>query len=81
MEAPGIRLLSQLKEGESGVINEIMGDDSLAMRLMEMGILEGEPVTLIGYAPMGDPLEFELRGYRISLRKTEAERVRLEPAS
>ena len=81
MEAPGIRLLSQLKEGESGVINEIMGDDSLAMRLMEKGILEGEPITLIGYAPMGDPLEFELRGYRISLRKTEAERVRLEPAS
>ncbi len=81
MEAPAIRLLSHLKEGESGVIDEIIGDDSLAMRLMEMGILEGEPITLIGYAPMGDPLEFELRGYRISLRKTEAERVRLEHIS
>ena len=81
MEAPTTRLLTQLKEGESGVITEVLGDDSLSMRLMEMGVLEGEPVTLIGYAPLGDPIEFELRGYRISLRRMEAERVRLEPAS
>jgi ferrous iron transport protein A len=55
-----------------------MGDDDLAMRLMEMGLLEGEPVTLIGYAPLGDPIEFEVRGYRISLRAAEAQRIRLE---
>lgn len=63
------------------MITQITGDDSLAMRLMEMGLLEGEPVTLVGYAPLGDPIEFEVRGYRISLRASEAERVRVKSAS
>jgi len=75
MEASTSRSLSQLRIGESAVIAEITGDDSLAMRLMEMGLLEGEPITLVGYAPLGDPIEFEVRGYRISLRATEAERI------
>ena len=78
MEASTSRSLSQLAVGESAVITEITGDDSLAMRLMEMGLLEGEPVTLVGFAPLGDPIEFEVRGYRISLRASEAERVRVE---
>jgi Fe2+ transport system protein FeoA len=78
MEAPASRSLTELRPGESAIIAEIMGDDDLAMRLMEMGLLEGEPVTLIGYAPLGDPIEFEVRGYRISLRAAEAQRIRLE---
>jgi ferrous iron transport protein A len=81
MEASTSRSLSQLGIGESAVISEITGDDSLAMRLMEMGLLEGEPVTLVGYAPLGDPIEFEVRGYRISLRASEAERVLVEFSS
>lgn len=81
MEAPASRLLTDLQPGESAVIAEILGDDALAIRLMEMGILEGEPIALIGYAPLGDPIEYEIRGYRISLRAAEARRVRLEAAS
>lgn len=81
MEAPVSRSLSQLGIGESAVISEITGDDSLSMRLMEMGLLEGEPVTLVGFAPLGDPIEFEVRGYRISLRASEAERVRVGSSS
>lgn len=50
------------------------------MRLMEMGILEGEAIAMIGVAPLGDPLEYEIRGYRLSLRKAEAERVVLNSA-
>jgi ferrous iron transport protein A len=69
--------LNTLRPGESAVIAEIAGDDSLAMRLMEMGVLEGESISMIGTAPFGDPLEFEIRGYRLSLRKAEAERVLL----
>jgi ferrous iron transport protein A len=71
--------LNTLRPGESARISEIVGDDSLAMRLMEMGVLEGETIRMVGSAPFGDPLEFELRGYRLSLRKAEAERVLLAP--
>ena len=39
---------------------------------MEMGLLEGEEIELIGFAPMGDPLEIRLRDYRLSLRRREA---------
>jgi len=45
------------------------------MRLLEMGLIPGTTITLVGKAPLGDPLEYELRGYRLSLRKTEAQRV------
>ena len=67
--------LDELSPGESATIVEILGDDVIASRLMEMGLIEGEEMTMIGRAPMGDPTEFSIRGYRLSLRKTEASRV------
>ena len=45
---------------------------------MEMGLTPGVELSLIGTAPLGDPLEFELRGYRLSVRKSEAARVEIE---
>lgn len=50
-------------------------DSSLKLRLMEMGITKGTEVEIIRYAPMGDPVEITLRGYRLSLRKSEAEAI------
>ena len=70
--------LDELKKGESAIISQIDGDDSLTMRLYEMGLMEDEPIELIGAAPLGDPLEFSIRGYRLSLRKSEAARVQIE---
>jgi ferrous iron transport protein A len=67
--------LSQLAPGQSGIIDHIVGDDVLASRLMEMGLLDGEPIEVVGRAPMGDPTEYALRGYRISLRRSESDRV------
>jgi ferrous iron transport protein A len=67
--------LSELSPGQSAVVDEVVGDDSLASRLMEMGILDGEAIEVIGRAPMGDPTEYALRGYRISLRQNESDRV------
>ncbi len=69
--------LDELKKGESAIISQIEGDDSLTMRLYEMGLMEEEPIELIGVAPLGDPLEFSIRGYRLSLRKSEAARVQI----
>jgi ferrous iron transport protein A len=67
--------LADLLEGQSAVIADVVGDDAMAQRLMEMGLTDGEPVRLIGFAPMGDPIEFSIRGYRLTLRRTEAQRV------
>jgi ferrous iron transport protein A len=71
--------LDSLAEGQRARIVAIHGDDALAMRLMEMGLLEEEQVVLVGFAPLGDPLEIEIRGYRLSLRTREAQRVEVEP--
>lgn len=70
--------LDRLKKGERGRILDIAGDDAVAVRLMEMGLIEGETIELIGFAPLGDPIEFAVRGYRLSLRASEAKRVSVE---
>ncbi len=74
MTNPHIRL-DELSQGESAVIVEVLGDDVVASRLMEMGLIEDEPISMVGRAPMGDPTEYAVRGYRISLRKNESTRV------
>ena len=71
--------LADIAAGQTATVIEIIGDDSLAVRLMEMGIIDGEPIKLVGRAPMGDPLEILVRGYRLSLRQSEAKRIRIEP--
>lgn len=71
--------LAVLRRGQTARIAAVKGDDAVALRLLEMGLTEGEEVTLLGYAPLGDPIEFSARGYRISLRASEAERVLVEP--
>jgi ferrous iron transport protein A len=74
MSSMNIRL-DELSPGESATIVEILGDDVIASRLMEMGLIDGEEISMVGRAPMGDPTEFSVRGYRLSLRKTESCRV------
>ena len=60
------------------VIESLIGDDVILQRLMEMGILEGEELEVIGFAPLGDPMEIRLRDYRLSLRRAEAARIRVK---
>jgi len=71
--------LDQIPRGTFARIRDVTGDDTLAIRLMEMGLIEGEEIELIGAAPLGDPLEFSVRGYRLSLRANEARRVVVDP--
>ncbi len=73
--------LADLSEGQSATIIEVSGDDSISIRLMEMGLTDGERVKLLGFAPMGDPLEVMIRGYRLSLRRSEAKRIVIEQVS
>jgi len=73
--------LSQLEVGNDGVVESINADQYAGMRLLEMGMTPGCHVKVIGVAPLGDPLEVELRGYRLSLRRTEADLVLLQSPS
>ncbi len=67
-----------LRTGQRGRILDVTGEDAVAVRLMEMGLTEGAEIELIGFAPLGDPVEFLIRGYRLSVRKAEASRVAID---
>jgi ferrous iron transport protein A len=69
--------LAELPVGRTATVKEIDGHDEIAVRLLEMGLTPGVQVTLVGAALLGDPVELEVRGYRLSLRKSEAQRVKI----
>jgi ferrous iron transport protein B len=67
--------LSSLKPGQQAVITRLPADEQLAMRLREMGLLLGTTVTFVRSAPLGDPMEFRLRGFELSIRNADAAQV------
>lgn len=71
-------MLSRLHPGESGVIRGIRARGSLRKRLLEMGFTPGSLVTVERVAPMGDPVEVNVKGYHLTLRKEEAEHIEVE---
>ncbi|HEV3259085.1 MAG TPA: ferrous iron transport protein A [Gemmataceae bacterium] len=73
--------LDQLRIGQRATVEAVEGSDSLVQRLLEMGLLEGEEVEVVGLAPFGDPMEIRLRDYRLSLRRREAARVLVRPVA
>ena len=72
--------LDRLPVGSSARVSDVSGVDPTALRLLEMGLTPGITVRVIGRAPLGDPLELEVRGYRLSIRDAEAARVAVAPA-
>ncbi|QGJ69077.1 Ferrous iron transport protein A [Planctomycetales bacterium 10988] len=72
-----MKTLADCKVGTEGVVSQISGSDEISIRLLEMGLTPQTKLKLLGKAPLGDPLEIEVRGYRLSLRKSEATRVQL----
>lgn len=70
--------VADLVLGERATVQSVLGTDAIAQRLLEMGLTPGVEVTLLGTAPWGDPLELEVRGYRLSVRKSEAERLEIQ---
>jgi ferrous iron transport protein A len=69
--------LAELAVGAAAQVARVDGMDEISIRLMEMGLIPGTELRVLGVAPLGDPLEIEVRGYRLSLRKSEASRVQL----
>jgi ferrous iron transport protein A len=70
--------LSDLAIDQEARVVRVEGDGEVSCRLLEMGLTPGVEVKLIGTAPWGDPLELEVRHYRLSLRKSEAALVEVE---
>ncbi|MBQ1819181.1 MAG: ferrous iron transport protein B [Bacteroidales bacterium] len=73
--------LADVKTGEYGVIVRITGHGSFRHRLMEMGFVRGEKVKVIRNAPLRDPIEYEIMGGHVSLRRIEARRVEVVPVT
>jgi ferrous iron transport protein A len=71
--------LDQLRPGDRARVERVEGEDALVQRLLEMGLFEGEELEVLGFAPLGDPMELRLRDYRLSLRKSEAARLVVTP--
>lgn len=69
--------LNQLKAGESGVISAVGGEGALRMRLLDMGLIPRTRVTMVKVAPMGDPMEIQVRGYELTLRIADAMKIEL----
>ncbi|MFY9923789.1 MAG: FeoA family protein [Opitutaceae bacterium] len=72
--------LSELPVGASATVRSFPKNGSATVRLREMGLLVGTPITLVRCAPFGDPIEIKVRGYHLTLRKSEAADVIVEPA-
>lgn len=72
--------LSELKTGERGVIVKVMGHGGFRKRIVEMGFIRGKIVTVLLNAPLQDPVKYQIMGYEISLRHTEAAMIEIIPA-
>ena len=70
--------ISDLKIGESGKITEVGGEGALRQHFLDMGMIPGVTVTLMKYAPMGDPLELKIFDYELTLRKADAGKIQIE---
>ena len=69
--------LDQLKPGDCAVISEIENDADEYCHLMELGLLEGTEVRFVKSAPLGDPIELDIRGYHLSIRRSHAKQIRV----
>ena len=73
--AETLQPLTRLVARQSAVVAEVRVPGESRARLLEMGLLAGTPVQLVRFAPLGDPVELKVRGYYLTLRRHEAERI------
>ena len=72
------KTLDEFSIGEKGIVKMVLGDGQIRRRLFDMGITPGAEVFLRKKAPLGDPIEITIRGYELTLRKSEAVCVKVE---
>lgn len=71
--------LKELEIGESAVITDVGGDGALRQHFLDMGVIPGAEVTVVKFAPMGDPMELQVHGYELTLRLADAEQIVIKP--
>ncbi len=70
-----MRTLKDVKVGQSATVVRLCGEGPVKRRIMDMGITKGVEIFVRKVAPLGDPMELKVRGYELSLRKTDAEMI------
>ena len=73
--------LNELKIGQSATVLTVGGQGALRQHFLDMGVIPGTELTVIKFAPMGDPIEIQIHGYELTLRLSEAEQVEIEPGT
>lgn len=73
-----MKKLSDLSPGDRGRVTKMGGEPEALRRLMEMGLMRGTAVEVVRRAPLGDPLEVKVRGFMLTLRRSEAEHIEVE---
>ena len=73
-----MKTLKDIKVGTTVRVIKVHGQGAIRRRIMDMGITKGVEITVRKVAPLGDPVEFTVRGYEISLRKADAEMIEVE---
>lgn len=72
-----MRTLKEVKVGETVTVAKLHGEGALKRRIMDMGITKGTEIYIRKLAPLGDPVEITVRGYKLSIRKNDAELIEL----
>ncbi|WP_024787724.1 MULTISPECIES: FeoA family protein [unclassified Lebetimonas] len=71
--------LSELKVGKEAIVKAVVGENkTIKRKLRDMGIIRGEKIKVEKMAPLGDPIEITIKGYKLSLRKNEAQMIEVE---
>ncbi len=73
-----MKTLNDLKPGQFGVVEKIVCDKGLRRRIVDMGITPGALVIMKRIAPFGDPIEINVRGFDLSIRKSEAQNIQIK---
>ena len=73
-----MRTLKDVKIGETVRVTKIGGEGALKRRIMDMGITKGVSIKVMKVAPLGDPVEITVRGYELTLRKADCEKIEVE---
>ena len=69
--------LNDLKIGQSGIITAVGGEGALRLRLLDMGLIPKTRVRVQKVAPMGDPIQIQIRGYELTIRREDAQRIEI----
>lgn len=80
LDSAQVRHLSSLTPGEAGHIVAVRGEAHLTLRMLELGLVSGTPIRLLRAAPLGGPMQIDVGGFLLSLRRNEAEAVHVAVA-